>query len=119
LTKGSLRNVSQQACSLDGYPTLLLLDGNGHALPTHVTDATSAYLWNNLQPSVVVLAPRMSAHFNLEWREVDGSTGAFCPSAPSSSLQITPPGSSQSLTVAARLDPCNADLMTSPIVADA
>lgn len=116
LTQVSLRNISQQVCSLDGYPTLQLLDAAGHPLPTHVTDATSAYLWSSLSPGVVVLAPGASAIFKLQWSQVDYTTGAACTSPPSSSLQITPPGATDALTAAAQLTPCDGDLITSPIV---
>jgi hypothetical protein len=109
-----LRNRSPRTCSLDGYPEVEMLDANGHALPTHVTDATSAYIFS-MQPSLVALAPGASAYFILQWRNVTVSGGG-CPNAPtSSSLQITPLGASDAVTVAASLTPCDGNLITSPI----
>jgi hypothetical protein len=108
----SLRNSSQQSCSLDGYPELVMLDASGQVLPTHVTDSPSAYVYNNLQPAMVVLAPDASAHFVLDW------TRNPCMSAPTSStLRITPPGAADTVTLTTQLSPCDGNLTTSPIVA--
>lgn len=109
----SLENSSRQACSLDGYPGLLLLDAGGHALPTHVTDATSAFVFTNLEPSMIVVAPGARAYFVLSW------TYNPCANPPTSAaLQITPPGAAGTVTATVQLDPCDGKLTTSPIVTD-
>jgi hypothetical protein len=117
-TDVSLRNTAAQTCSLDGYPALQLLDASGGAVPTHVTGVTLAYVFSNLSPAVVTLAPGGSAYFVLQWSEVDG-TGACANPEASASLHITPPDTSAAVTAAVALHPCDGNLISSPIVAAA
>jgi hypothetical protein len=115
-TDVSLRNTALQTCSLDGYPALQLLDASGSALPIHVTDATLAYVFSNLNPAVVMLTPGSSAYFVLQWSEVDG-TGACASPEAAEALRIIPPSTSAAVTVAVALHPCDGNLITSPITA--
>jgi len=40
----SFKDISNARCTLDGYPSLRMLDGAGHPIPTKVTDGTALSL---------------------------------------------------------------------------
>src|SRR5579863_5798033 len=42
----ALHNHSSQTCMLDGYPGVQLFDAQGHIVPIHLQQVTSAYMFN-------------------------------------------------------------------------
>ena len=110
-----LRNTTATACSLGGYPGLLLLAASGSALPTTVV-RKGTYSFTAMSPTTVSVAPGGSVYFNIGYSDVPVGTETSCPS--SAKLEITPPNAFDHLVVAATLSPCDGGSMTvSPVFA--
>lgn len=95
-------NVSSSGCTLEGYPTIQMLQRNGAPMPTEIT--------RNGAPSVpsypvkrVVLAPHGRALFYFGYEAASGYGNDYCPT--SAAVRITPPGDPSSLTEAWHLQP--------------
>jgi hypothetical protein len=81
-------NLSQQACSLYGYPGVSALGDNGQRLGSPADWATGVG-----QERVVVLSPGATAHTLLAYHDVVVYTGASCGRVESSNLlSVIPPG---------------------------
>jgi len=112
-TTVGLRNTSATACTLGGYPGLLLLDAAGAALPTTVVRKGS-YSFTAMSPTTVSLSPGASVYFNIGYSDVPVGSETSCPS--SAKLEITPPNAFDHLVVVATLSPCGGGSMTvSPV----
>jgi Protein of unknown function (DUF4232) len=111
-----LDNSSQQACTLDGYPTVQLLDARQQPLPTHQQQTTMAYTFTVPVPQPVVLASGASAYFHLEWSDMPPS-GQSC-SYNAAYLQVTPPQNQTPLPILPGFGTsiCDGNIITSPIV---
>lgn len=105
-------NASGQTCTLGGYPGALLLDANRAPMTTHVTQSTHGYLYSNVNPRIVTLAPGGSAYFVIEWTH-NSPTGGACPFA--SYVEVTPPANINGLVVASQIDACGGNLIVSPV----
>jgi Protein of unknown function (DUF4232) len=117
----TLRNASSDHCRLYGYPRLLLLGGQGQALPTTVVPAVNgAYLFPSVTPHWVALAPGATGSFDVQY--LDNPVGAqanepyatACPTA--SHVQVTMPDASDHTVVPANIAPCGGQLLVSPVV---
>ena len=117
----TLRNMSSASCRLYGYPGLLLLGGNGQALPTTIVRAVSgAYLFPRVPPHWVALPPGASGSFDLQYG--DNPVGAqanepyatACPTA--TQMEVTLPNASDHTVVPASMAPCGGQLVVSPVV---
>jgi hypothetical protein len=117
----TLRNSSSASCRLEGYPSLQLLDSNGHALPTTVVHAVSgAYLFPAVVPHSVALAPGAVGSFDLQY--YDNPVGAAanqpyataCPAA--TQVEVTMPNSTGHSLVPAGMAPCEGQVLVSPVV---
>ncbi len=102
IAASAFQNISTTTCTLSGYPTLQMLDALGHAMPTHVIDGSS-YTVISRPESVVVLLPGKQAMFDLGYSNGTGYGSAVCPT--SAQVEITPPGSSESISVRWTLQP--------------
>ncbi|HEX7025310.1 MAG TPA: DUF4232 domain-containing protein [Gemmatimonadales bacterium] len=112
-----LRNESQIACTLYGYPGMQMLDGQGNPLPTHVIRG-GGYTFTDVPPATVLLDPGASASFAAGYAVIptgDQSHDVACPT--SARLLITPPNAFDQLAIPAMLDPCEGDIYVSPVVA--
>ncbi len=92
-----LRNVSAQACTLQGYATLVLLDAARRPLPTVLHWGPGGFFNFNRPVRLVTLAPGGSAYLAVGWAHIP-SPGQSCPLAPN--LLFLPPGASSALLVA-------------------
>jgi hypothetical protein len=107
-------NRGPYTCSLEGYPTIELLDANRVPLPTHQQRTTMAYTFNVSAPQSVVLAAGAAAYFHLEWSD-DASSGQFCASN-AAYLQVTPPQNQTPLLLQLAVGACDGNIITSPLV---
>jgi hypothetical protein len=112
-----LTNDSASACSLDGFPTLQLMNGST-AVSTTQTDGNSpAGAQISDTPTLVNIAPDTAGSFVVQWLDVP--TGSQqCNAA--SELGISLPGGGGKVTAAmGQIMPCGGDLYVSPVRAGA
>jgi hypothetical protein len=95
-------NNSSSACTLYGYPGLLMLNAKGQPLPTQVHRGSSATVHPEA-PSTVTLDPGQSASFALGYADATGYPGQHCPA--SASLEVTPPNTFHQLVISDHLNP--------------
>ena len=115
----AVRNVSQTACLLRGYPSARLLNGAGRPLPLHVGRRDGFFPDTEAKPHAVSLKPGASAHFGISLVTNNEYKGArVCRRAESAMLSA--PGSRShwqrlSLRPGPRIAPCGNQLVVSPI----
>jgi hypothetical protein len=110
-----LHNVSAQACTLQGYATIILLDGARRPLPTVLHWGPGGFFNFNRPVRPVTLAPSGSAYLALSWVHIP-TPGQSCP--PSPNLVVLPPGASSALLVAlvpGSVDACGGQLTVSAV----
>ncbi|SRR5579875_771197 len=95
-------NDSSSACTLYGYPGLLMLNTKGQPLPTEVHRGSSATVQPET-PTTVTLDPGHSASFALGYADATGFPGQSCPT--SARLEITPPNTFHQLVISDQLNP--------------
>lgn len=111
----ALKSLSPHPCVLGGYPSLQMLAAGGSQLPTIVVRKGN-YSFTAMPPSVVTITTGESVYFNLGYSDVPTGSETSCPVA--ASLEVTPPNSYTSLSLVARLGPCNGGTITvSPVFA--
>jgi hypothetical protein len=98
----SLRNTSASACTMSGYPGMLMLSASGHPLATEVHRGASVTV-RSRPVRVVTLAPGHSALFDIGYGDATGFANARCPT--SARVEITPPNDFAHLTISWRLQP--------------
>ena len=108
-----LRNVSNRACTLTGYPRIRIVDGTTR-LPTRVTRDGLAFLQ---QPVATVrLVPGGVASLLVAYEDVPVGSESSCPSG--DALLVRPPGSVSAVRVRAATTACGrGHLWTSPVLA--
>jgi hypothetical protein len=115
----AVRNSSQTACLLRGYPGARLLDGTGRALPLRVGRRDGFFPDTESRPRPVALEPGASAHFGISLVTNNEYKGArVCRTAKAAMLSA--PGSRShwqrlSLRPGPRIAPCGKQLVVSPI----
>jgi hypothetical protein len=92
-----LHNVSRQPCTLEGYATVVLLDGSRRPLLTVLHWGPGGFFNFNRPERLVTLAPGGNAYLAMGWTHIP-TPGQTCPLAPN--LLILPPGASSALLVA-------------------
>jgi hypothetical protein len=108
-----LRNVSNRACTLTGYPRLRIVDGTTR-LPTRVTHGGIAFL--NRPVTTVRLVPGGVASILVAYEDVPVGNETTCPSG--DALLVRPPGSRTAVRVKAATTACGrGHLGTSPVLA--
>lgn len=110
-----VQNVSAQACSLTGYPTVTLQDARSRNLTTVRSEQTpGSYLRTGQSPSPVVLQPQAKAFFDVAWtvtpNEARGETA--CPTA--GRIRAIAPGDTSPVTLAQTFTPCGGRIQISP-----
>lgn len=120
-TRITLRNIGSRGCTLDGYPDLVLVAGDGSLLPTHVTAATTgAYMFPAVVPHRVALAPGEVASFMIGYTDNPSGTGASEPYAvacpPSEAVRVILPGTHEFGTARVRMGVCGGTVDVSPVV---
>jgi len=110
-----VQNVGAQACSLTGYPTVVLQDRQGRNLTAIRADQTlGSYFRQGQTPSPVELAPQGKAFFDIAWNVVpnEGNGETTCPSA--TRIRMTTPGDSSPVSLAQTFTPCGGRIRVSP-----
>lgn len=96
-----LTNTSSAACTLDGYPRVLLRNDSGRTILRFVPGAAVMALPDPASPTLVTVTAGGKAQFRFAASDVlanaNNGAGAPCPS--SSEAVITPPGNSSPLVV--------------------
>ena len=106
-----LRNTSQQACRLAGYPAVTLLDGQGRVLAEAKPGAGS--ILPDRPPADVSLAPGAAGYFGVESSTLCDGDAAPTPSA---RVSVTPPQGTGALSAAVTIDVCPEDsVLVSPV----
>ncbi len=118
----SLRNGSERACKLRGYPAARLLDAAGRTVPMRIRRGGGFFPDSQRQPRIVVLRPGRRARYGLSFatnNEYAGARHCFAVAA----LLARPPGSSSWTRVRLtggdrpRIAPCGRQLVVSPVYA--
>lgn len=110
-----LHNVSAQACTLHGYPTVVLLDRARQPLQTVLHWGPGGFFNFNRPVRQVTFTPGGSAYVALGWTHFP-TPGRSCPPAPT--LVVLPPGASSALVVAlvhGSVDACGGQLAVSAV----
>jgi uncharacterized protein DUF4232 len=115
LTRYQFINVSNLACSLQGFPNARMLDSAGRTLSINVQQVTTSYLWSNIQIRKIELAPGYSAFFAIQTDNVTTS-GYQCVTA--ATTTIYPPGNKSGLASPVRLTTCDGTIYLSPVVSN-
>jgi hypothetical protein len=114
----AVRNTSQTACELHGYPGARLLNGAGHALPLRVARGHGFFPDTESAPRPVSLAPGQRAHVGISFVTNNEYKGAHvCRTAAAALLAAPGSGAWQrvSLRTAPRISPCGSQLVVSPV----
>lgn len=115
----AVRNSSQTACLLRGYPGARLLSPAGRPLPLHVGRRDGFFPDTESRPRAVALKPGASAHFGISLVTNNEYKGArVCRTA--AAAMLSAPGSRShwqrlSLRAGPRIAPCGNQLVVSPI----
>lgn len=122
LTTLALRNAGPDACTVTGYPSVSLLDGEGKLMTgVRAVQAPGSYLAQGRAPAPVEIRPQQAAWFDLAWtvipHEDRGET--TCPSA--KTVRVTAPGAATAIALPLAFTPCGGQVEVSPLrpVADA
>lgn len=99
----AVTNRSAATCSLAGYPTIRLVQANGHAIAAVVSPGTGP-VFGSAAGQTAVLAPGGKASFFFVYRDFRPATGQPC--APSSEVAVQLPDVTGQFTVAAELAAC-------------
>ena len=120
-TQIAVTNVSARACTLEGYPSVVLVGAGRRLLPTQATPAiTGDYMFPAVVPHRVALAPGDVATFMLGYG--DNPSGAAvnepydvaCPVAVA--VRVILPGTHEYGTAQGSIAPCGGIVSVSPIV---
>jgi hypothetical protein len=94
----TLTNVSNQSCTVDGYPGLQLLNSSMQPITTK-TVWGSTYFDTNPGPAALTLSPGETVSADIAFTVRQAATPLFRPTA-SYYLEVTPPNSYQHVTLA-------------------
>ena len=108
-----LTNRGTVTCTLLGYPGMQLLDANGQPLPTTVIRGHYEVV-DTVPEQTATLAPGAQARFYYMYSDtLGGGNPTACPTA--STVEITPPGAYNHLTVATSIAACEGHIWVSPV----
>lgn len=110
-----VQNVGARACSLTGYPTVVLQDRQARDLTAIRADrALGSYFREGQTPTAVELAPQGKAFFDIAWNVVPDETQGqrTCPSV--TRIRMTAPGDTSAVSLDQALTPCGGRIRVSP-----
>jgi len=116
VTTLALRNAGPSACTVTGYPSVSLLDGDGKLLTgVRAAQAPGNYFARGRAPTPVEIRPQQAAWFDLAWsvipHEDKGET--TCPSA--KTVRVTAPGAASAIALPLAFTPCGGQVEVSPL----
>ena len=114
------QNGGTQACSLNGYPTVTLLDGQGRSLTAIRAEQQSGnYFGGTNGPTPVTIAPQAKAYFDVAWSVVPNEAigERTCPNA--ATVRVALPGDTAVVTLAQAFSPCGGRVRVRPFRAQA
>lgn len=116
VTNIGIQNIGATACSLTGYPGVVLQDRQGRNLTAIRSEQSLGSYFTQSQPPVpVLLAPQAKAAFELAWNvvpnEAEGQT--TCPNV--SRIRVTAPGDTSAVSLDMAFSPCSSRVRVSPI----
>lgn len=110
-----VRNLGSASCSLNGYPSISLIDDRNQPLATVKADTgPSSYFRSGQTPALVTLPPQGRAWFDIAWNvvphEADGET--VCPTA--ARVRMTAPNDTSPVWLDHPLTPCGGVVHVTP-----
>ncbi len=116
VTTLALRNAGPSACTVAGYPSVSLLDGDGKLLTgVRAAQAPGNYFAQGRAPTPVEIRPQQAAWFDLAWsvipHEDKGET--TCPSV--KTVRVTAPGAASAIVLPLAFTPCGGQVEVSPL----
>lgn len=116
VTNIGVQNIGSAACSLTGYPGVVLQDRQGRNLTAIRSEQSpGSYFIQGQAPAPVTLAPQAKAAFELAWSVVpnEGAGERNCPAA--TRIRVTAPGDTSAVSLDAPITPCGGRIRVSPI----
>ncbi|MFN3668717.1 MAG: DUF4232 domain-containing protein [Brevundimonas sp.] len=110
-----VQNVGARACSLTGYPTVVVQDRQGRDLTALRSEQSpGSYFRAGQTPAPVRLEPNAKAFFDIAWNVVpDESHGQrACPAV--SRIRMTAPGDTAAVSLDQAFSPCGGRIRVSP-----
>lgn len=112
----SLQNVGASACSMTGYPGVVLQDARGRGLTAIRSEQSpGSYFTQGQAPAPVTIQPQAKAYFEMAWsvvpNEAMGET--TCPNA--AMVRVTAPGDTSPVSVPFTFTPCGGKVRVSPV----
>lgn len=110
-----VQNIGTRACSLTGYPAVVLQDRQGRDLTAIRADQNpGSYFRPGQAPTPVELAPQGKAYFDMAWNVVpnEGNGETACPSA--TRIRMTAPDDTSPVSLAQSFTPCGGRIRVSP-----
>lgn len=111
-----VQNIGSAACTLTGYPGVVLQDRQGRNLTAIRSEQSPGSYFNQGQaPAPVTLAPQAKAAFELAWSVVpnEGAGERNCPAA--TRIRVTAPGDTAAVSLDTPIAPCGGRIRVSPI----
>lgn len=114
-----LRNTGHSACTLIGFPGLVLSDSTGHVVKgIRVEHDTATHFGQSGGPTLVTVAPDSLASFDMAWGVVAGESGG-CPRV--GNIEVVPPDAPPSAKARGKIKIptwlCGARARVSPVMA--
>lgn len=111
-----VQNVGAAACSLTGYPGVVLQDRQGRNLTAIRSEQSpGSYFIQGQAPTPVTLEPQAKAAFEIAWSVVpnEGIGERVCPSV--TRIGVTVPGDTTALPLDIAFTPCGGRVRVSPL----
>lgn len=110
----ALTNAGSTPCTLDGYPTVRLLDAAGDVLTEIRSEETlGSYFRPGETPRPAPLAPGATGYFDVLSSAIPHGDETDCPQAVQ--MRVTPPGDTAALALDAQLRPCGGRIRVTPV----
>jgi hypothetical protein len=107
----ALTNASKAACLTGGYPALRLVDSVGHSLDSIRVTQMAATYGPVASSTPFSLAPDSAAYFQITYTGIPAGITCF----QASTLELIPPGATDTLVAETTIAPCGDHLNLAPI----
>ncbi|MGZ9098940.1 MAG: DUF4232 domain-containing protein [Brevundimonas sp.] len=110
-----VQNLGAQACSLTGYPAVVLQDRQGRELTAIRAEQNPGnYFRTSPTPAPVLLAPQAKAFFDMAWNVVPNESQGqrTCPSV--ARIRMTAPGDTSPVSLDQAFSPCSGRVRVGP-----